>query len=482
MSAGRPERTRGFAKRSGLSSVIVVATVFATAAGILSVACSDDPRVIGTIPTDDASYDGGVEPAPDTGIDEPLPPTDAGRDPDARGAYDPADVAVVCDASPCATQLVAGDAHFCARISDGTVRCWGTTQSGAIGNRSADAGPADAGSTVRDVGGLSGVVQLSSAWRSTCARLEDGGVQCWGANDNYQLGITANRYNPHPVPNAVPLPAEAKHVELGPRYACAFLANGEQWCWGADSYLQQLRRDGEFEADPNRSRLPGQAKLGDLSFVGLAMSDHTMVGVTAQGDVYTWGAVGGEDGILAGRIGSITPDETPRKLPSLTKARGLVASPVLTTYPSRARGHACVLVQGEIYCWGRSYAGALGTGVPDEEREPAHAPFPDTVKTWPQQLAAGDEITCARMTDGSIYCAGSDIRGRLGNGKPSSVSPFFAKAEAFTGRAVQVATSRETVCALVEDGTVECWGSNANGELGFTADDEDHPTPVKIAL
>ena len=39
----------------------------------------------------------------------------------------------VRDASPCATQIVAGSDHFCARMSDGTVRCWGDDAYGALG-------------------------------------------------------------------------------------------------------------------------------------------------------------------------------------------------------------------------------------------------------------------------------------------------------------------------------------------------------------
>jgi len=460
--------------------MLVAAGVLATALGILS-ACgdSDDDRVVVPPPTDDAGYDGGGNETPDTGTDAPSPPTDAGADPDARGAYDPADVPVVCDASPCATQLVAGDYHFCARMSDGTVRCWGEDRWGAVGTSSPGFGT-DAGTTVRDVGGLGGIVELSASYRSNCARMEDGSVRCWGANDSYQLGVRAG--NPQRTPTTVPLPAEATHVELGTKTACAFLVNGEQWCWGLDEYLQQLRRDGATEADPLRTLLPGRAKTGELSFVQLALSDNTILGVTAQGETFSWGAVGGEPGILAGRVGSITPDETPRKLPALKNPKSLVASSIFTTYPSKSRGHACAIVEGQIYCWGRSYVSALGTGVAGQELEPALAPFPDSVKTWPQQLAVGDEITCARMTDGSIYCAGSDIRGRLGTGESNSVRTFFTKVPTFTKRAVRVATSREAVCALVEDGTVECWGGNTQGELGFRADDEDHPTPVKVAF
>ena len=108
---------------------------------------------------------------------------------------------------------------------------------------------------------------------------------------------------------------------------------------------------------------------------------------------------------------------------------------------------------------------------------PAHAPI--TGKAWPQKLAVGDEVTCARMTDGSIQCCGADHRGRLGNG----LSPLFTKVESFVGHAVQVATSHRAICALVQGGTVECWGSNQYGELGQGAPDQDaHPTPVKVVF
>jgi alpha-tubulin suppressor-like RCC1 family protein len=39
------------------------------------------------------------------------------------------------------------------------------------------------------------------------------------------------------------------------------------------------------------------------------------------------------------------------------------------------------------------------------------------------------------------------------------------------------------VCALVEDGTVACWGGNERGELGLpTRDTNAHPTPVPVAF
>ena len=77
-----------------------------------------------------------------------------------------------------------------------------------------------------------------------------------------------------------------------------------------------------------------------------------------------------------------------------------------------------------------------------------------------------------------------DTKGQLGTGKTTPEAPYspnFVQAKAFTGYAVRVATSNEAVCALVQGGTVECWGSNEKNQLGQTkADDAPHPTPVKV--
>ena len=377
-------------------------------------------------------------------------------------------------------------------MNDGTVRCWGSDEHGVLGfNPGAAPAPdpdaGDAGSKTYVIPSLSGVTQLSAADSTICALLDDGTVKCWGRNHWAQLGSSAtsarNDYRPHPTPAAVAgLESAAKRVDVGFGYACALLESGKLVCWGKDDHVQLLREGGETIHDPLRMREPGPAALGTLGLGRLAMSDNTVLALSASGEVWTWGAMGGDDGTVAGRIGSITPNATPKRLEPLGNVTSLVASAWLSVYPNKPRAHACALANGEIYCWGRSFAGALGTGTPGDVREPAHAPFPDTVKTWPQQLAASDEITCARMTDGSVYCCGSDDHGRLGTGSLIGVSPFFVKATTFTGRAVQVATSNDAVCALVEDGSVECWGSNEKGQLGLPPDDKDHPSPVKIAF
>ena len=102
---------------------------------------------------------------------------------------------------------------------------------------------------------------------------------------------------------------------------------------------------------------------------------------------------------------------------------------------------------------------------------------------WPQRLSVGHEITCVRMTDGTVQCCGSNDKGRLGFPSTTTHSSTFIAAGTFKGRAVKVATTNGSVCALVQGGTVECWGGNLHGELATAFPDEaDHPETHEVAF
>jgi alpha-tubulin suppressor-like RCC1 family protein len=88
-----------------------------------------------------------------------------------------------------------------------------------------------------------------------------------------------------------------------------------------------------------------------------------------------------------------------------------------------------------------------------------------------------------RLTDGTVQCTGDNERGALGKDTTDTYSMFFEPADLFAGHAVAVATSTSAVCALVNDGTVVCWGSNEHGEQGQgTTDTEPHSTPVRVGF
>ncbi|KAF0170048.1 MAG: regulator of chromosome condensation RCC1, partial [Caulobacteraceae bacterium] len=74
-----------------------------------------------------------------------------------------------------AEQVTAGTDHTCARLADGTARCWGRNY-GALG----DGTTVSARWSPVAVLGLSGVTDLDGGWHYTCSALADATARCWG--------------------------------------------------------------------------------------------------------------------------------------------------------------------------------------------------------------------------------------------------------------------------------------------------------------
>ena len=80
-------------------------------------------------------------------------------------------------------------------------------------------------------------------------------------------------------------------------------------------------------------------------------------------------------------------------------------------------------------------------------------------------LAAGAAHTCALISDGTVRCWGSNTDGQLGIGK---ITQEFEKSVQVAGirAARQIATRLDLTCASLVGGTVRCWGNNQYGQLG----------------
>lgn len=490
-------------------------TAFLAAAGLsvgafVVIACSSDGDRADFV--EDTSVDAQSEAS--------LPETSTQASPDASDveqpivdasiAFDAAPDPVVCATEPCAVQLVGGTTYFCARMSDETVRCWGTDYRGSLGRTDVDAS-ADAAAPPAPVQGLEGVTQLS-ARVSVCATVRvqpsdggedagdagdsgtsafgedagDGGiVKCWGSNDISQLGVrtpAAGDTLTHAVPTTVPLTEPAVRVDTNDSYTCAVLASGNLACWGMGSYgvLGRTGTSSLYSLPAVATRVGNVGAEGTKTTTGMAL--------TEDGKVVTWAA-------LLGRETSVLPTDPafkPLPIPTLGKVHD-VAAEVSSYYGSGTvpYGHACAIVQGTIYCWGTlNTFGAMGTGIANPEPFPVPVTMPEADGGYPKQVAVSTRNTCVRMSDGTVQCAGLDHRGQLGRGVVPDggltvdggvVSPTFVAATAVTGDVVDVALGGDTACALRRDGTVECWGSNEYGQLGQGTKDKDpHPTPLRI--
>lgn len=125
--------------------------------------------------------------------------------------------------------------------------------------------------------------------------------------------------------------------------------------------------------------------------------------------------------------------------------------------------HACALLErGTVRCWGWNAYGQLGKGERVDATDPdatQGVALPVEVKGLRDavEVGAGAGHSCARLVDGTVWCWGSNENGQLGNGtKVSSAVPVRVRN---ITNATQLSLGGYFSCALLATGVVRCWGS-----------------------
>lgn len=157
-----------------------------------------------------------------------------------------------------------------------------------------------------------------------------------------------------------------------------------------------------------------------------------------------------------------------------------VALAVQQTVVSVAEGHACVVTASRtIECWGRNFAGALGTGESGGyEAVPVQVASAEEFISVSAGGGAGWAVdhTCGLTTTGQALCWGHPGSGQLGTGGGSTSIPTEVAGDLRFG---SISAGSSHTCGLALDGAAYCWGSNYWGQLGDgTLDDRGIPTPV----
>lgn len=103
-----------------------------------------------------------------------------------------------------------------------------------------------------------------------------------------------------------------------------------------------------------------------------------------------------------------------------------------------------------------------------------------------RQVSTNGPTTCAVLANGALLCWGSNAHGELGMGtKSSAPTPIAAVAAGIDGSsraatALRVGVGAEFVCVSLADATIRCWGSGSYGQLGNGANAESL-TPVVVS-
>ena len=85
----------------------------------------------------------------------------------------------------------------------------------------------------------------------------------------------------------------------------------------------------------------------------------------------------------------------------------------------------------------------------------------------PDLIAAGEDHTCAIQSDGSVRCWGEGDNGRLGYGGTANKNTPTATSSLGSGRtAIDITAGGDHTCAVLDNGSVACWGLNNYGQLG----------------
>jgi alpha-tubulin suppressor-like RCC1 family protein len=156
---------------------------------------------------------------------------------------------------------------------------------------------------------------------------------------------------------------------------------------------------------------------------------------------------------------------------------------------SAGGNHTCaILDDGTVKCWG--IRGVLGSTElfnhwGDEPQEMGDDLPPVELGTGRTavHIVSGNTHNCALLDNGTVKCWGYNAYGQLGLGdtfnRPNPDVPTMGMGDELPavdlgdGRtAVSIAAGFDHTCALLDDETVKCWGSNSNGQLGMGDSDD----------
>ncbi|MEX2159137.1 MAG: dockerin type I domain-containing protein [Dehalococcoidia bacterium] len=398
------------------------------------------------------------------------------------------------------TAVDPGGAHSCALTAAGGVKCWGWNFSGQLGDGTLNTSPAPVTTCARGVGPdceggspLRNVVTISAGDYHTCALTEDGGVTCWGLNEDGQLGdgTTDDRATPGdvcgppassgdaPPPDCAAI-GEIAAISAGSSHTCAVTTPAGVKCWGANS-RGQLGNGTTIGRSRPEDVCEGAATVAGtcLPLSGVVAissgSSHTCA-LTVSGGVKCWGS--NEAGQLGdnGACGAICsapavvckPDAVPAgALDSERRGNGSGApSPSCVPMSDAAMisaggAHTCALsTSGRATCWGDNAGGQLGDGSEVSRSKPVDVLIDDVVA-----ITAGAGHTCALGVSGNVSCWGQNILSQLGDGTTTNSSTPNDVAGLDSG-IVSVAAGASHTCALTAAGTITCWGWNGDGRLG----------------
>lgn len=385
----------------------------------------------------------------------------------------------------------------CAILDNDTVKCWGfgsyggngVGNTGHYGDYNLEMG--DNWPAVNLNAGAAVPIQVSRGYEFSCALVSDGRVKCWGRNHVGQLGIgdTTDRATaPGNTPNTYAFidlgtGLTATYIASGAYHSCAILNDNTVKCWGYNAQGQLGVGD-----TANRGDNPGEmgdalpiAELGTGKIpVKLALGDYFSCALFNDGDVKCWGE--NQYGQL-GQGNTSYRGGGPAQMGDNLLAINWGSGAEAIDMDSSAYGVCALLdidndtIGDQMKCVGRNELGQLGQ---EHKFHIGKSLFslgdnldPINLGTGlkPVAIATGLHNSCALLDNGSVKCFGMNHTGVLGSENyltgdfPGEVAnaPFLELDEGIKS----VKSSYTMSCLLTGNNELKCWGENGYGSVGI---------------
>ena len=288
-----------------------------------------------------------------------------------------------------------------------------------------------------------------------CVMTPPAGVKCAGTGNRNGSGTGVDSTSGGDVQG---LTSGVKSIAVGSQTVCAVTTAGGAKCWGVNNV--------SASASPTSSTSP-------VDVVGLTSgveqisigSGYTCFLTTTRNvqcvGLNNWGQLGN---------GGVATSTTAT---SVSNIDGLALS-----ISSGAQSSCIVTTTRTVKCWGYGGNGALGNGS-----SPTYSAVPVDVSSLSSvsELAVADGSACALTTDGAVKCWGRNDVGQLGSGVAgNSNAPVDVIGLSSGVRAIRAGQLH--YCAILDTGSMKCWGRNSEGQLGTGATSGNRNTPIASAI
>ena len=282
--------------------------------------------------------------------------------------------------------ISAGYHHSCAIRSDGSVVCWGDNTNGGLGNGAAmTPGIVNRSGIPVQVSGISDAATISAGQGYTCAVLDSGRVQCWGANEVGQLGNGTGTSSSVPV-DVVGID-DAVDVTTGGYHACALDGSGSIM-FGPNEPGSRRRND--EPRPPFPVNVPGLSAVIAISSGGVT-GGHTCA-ITAEPKRL----------LLGHELPWTARERRPFWRVYVQQARHLSRCQAVTGAIRVDAGDdstCATTVGGDLFCWG---TGNLGDGASSTNSLPLEVT--DVVSAG--EVSVGSSQICVRLQVGTVGVLG----------------------------------------------------------------------------